>query len=166
MLDKKAKKMFEEVVFLVEMENTFKKPIKKIMFTEHCDENDLKGIDGWIEFNDDKISFSLRSRKLSPYYAPKDVTWTYTWKDGRPGEWHYSQEQIRIHFWSEVDEEDKISIKKCIIVNSAEMFKQRDFFEKKASIQGNTENNQRFIAIKISLLEEKRLLLYQKVEDI
>jgi hypothetical protein len=29
MLDKKAKKMFEEVVFLVEMENTFKKPIKK-----------------------------------------------------------------------------------------------------------------------------------------
>jgi hypothetical protein len=80
MLDKKAKKMFEEVVFLVEMENTFKKPIKKIMFTEHCDENDLKGIDGWIEFNDDKISFSLRSRKLSPYYAPKDVTWTYTWR--------------------------------------------------------------------------------------
>jgi hypothetical protein len=41
------------------------------------------------------------------------------------------------------------------------MFKQRDFFEKNACIQGNKENKQLFIAIKISLLEEKGLVLYQ-----
>jgi hypothetical protein len=128
-----------------------------ISLGKNFDQDDMKGIDGHLNYDNKIIPISLRNRDTT--YGIDSVSFTVWWKNKKQGEWYYSQEQARIHSWSNIEKNGTITIQKIVLVDSKKILLNKDYWEKVSIQKNNRFNGQTFILLDLKELYKQDLII-------